>query len=303
MRMNSLRRSSSGSRALGYILGFVVSVGLLYFFATPIGVVSGYILSPLHALKIAVVEFASPLSSFFSSRRALESEIATLKESLKNSEYDAARLSVLEKDTAFLQNEQSGEKNRIVARVVRHPNETPYDTLLLDKVSAEGVQERSFVYANRVAIGSVARVFLKSSLVVLFSTPDIETPVYVYGPDVFARAYGVGGGVLRVSVPQGIQLSVGDVVVTPFGSENIYGTIAYIESSPSNPEQFGFVVQNEALSGLQMVAIEKESAPALSYEEAVMVVDEVRTQFATSTLGMLMTDLPLASSTASSTNP
>lgn len=299
--MNSQQRSNIGSRATRYTLGFIASIGLLYFFSTPVGIVSGYILSPLHGLKVAVVQLVSPLSSFFSSRQSLEREVETLKDALKNNTYDRARLSVLERDVAMLQNEQNGEKSRIVARVVRHPNETPYDTLLIDKGSADGVHEGSFVYANRVAIGSAARVLPRSSLVVLFSTPDIETPVYAYGPDVFARAYGMGGGVLRVSVPQGIQLSVGDAVVTPFGSENMYGTIAYIESSPSNPEQFGFVVQNEALSGLQMVAVESEPPPILSYADAQKIVDEVRMQFSTSTLGTLMADLPLASSTASST--
>ena len=118
---------------------------------------------------------------------------------------------------------------------------------------------------------------------------------------IFARAVGEGGGVLRVGVPQGIQLTVGDPVIVPASETGIYGTISYIESDPSNPEQYGYVTQAQALSSLRTVLVARTPAPTLSRREAEEIVRSQ--EMSTTSVEALIAVVPIATTTASSTLP
>ncbi|MBX9906591.1 hypothetical protein K2X96_01680 [Patescibacteria group bacterium] len=289
--MNSRQRSSQVYTIRYYGAAFVCAIILLYFFSAPLGVVGSYLMRPFYSIRVWIGDSMSPVSSFFTTRAELAREIEDLKEDMNTAIYDAQRLKVLEEEILSLRKESEHGTSRILADVVRHPNDTPYDTIVLNRGQDGGIKESAFVYVHNVPIGTVARVFSHSSIVVLFSTPDIETPVFIHGARVFARAEGQGGGVLRVSVPQGVPLTVGDVVTVPVGNTDIYGEIAYIESVPSNPEQYGFIVQKEALSSLRTVSVEKDVTEHIPYEDAVAILRDARAHSTSSALGILSEEL------------
>ncbi len=291
MRMNSRQRFSQVHTIRYYGAAFVCGIMLLYFFSAPLGVLGSYLMRPFYSVRVWIADSMSPVSSFFTSRAELAREIESLKEDMNRAIYDAQRLTVLEEEILALRKESESGVSRILADVVRHPNDTPYDTIVLNKGVDGGIKESAFVYVRNVPIGTVARVFSRSSLVVLFSTPGIKTPVYIHGAHVFAQAEGQGGGVLRVSVPQGVTLTVGDVVTVPVGDTDIYGEIAYIESVASNPEQYGFIVQKEALSSLRTVSIDQDVVEHIPYEDAVSILTEVRNHSTSSALGILSEEL------------
>lgn len=219
---------------------------------------------PFYMLRTWFQSSESAIPFFFRSRAALEAEIASMRDQRSAAEYDELRLRSLEEENANLREATEVGVPRIVADVVRRPNETPYDTLIINKGAADGVKESAIVYGRaESAIGSVRRVFAKSSLVVLFSTPGELSPVYIYGPNIFARAEGIGGGVLRVEVPQGIEIAVGDPVVVP-AARGVYGAIDHIESSPSNPAQYAFVAQEPAMTALRFVSVDQEPLANMS---------------------------------------
>lgn len=252
-----------------------------------------FVTAPLLRAKTWMQTTQDPLTSFFRTHTALSREITALREALRANEYDRARLAALEAERAQWEGVPA---DRIWANVVMRPGETPYDTILLGSGSSEGIKEGAIVYAGQTAIGIVVRAYPKSAFVALFSMPGEQSPVYIFGANVYARATGEGGGVIKISVPQGIVLKVGDAVVVPLSDTALYGTIDYIEANPSDPDQYAYVTQRTALSSLYSVFVDREPLAPLSREDIDAIVHSLRES--TSTPEMVLETLPLATTTA-----
>lgn len=185
---------------------------------------------------------------------------------------------------------------RILAGVLARPPFVPYDLLVIDRGAEEGVVVGAVVYiAQNHAIGLVSHVYDHTSLVTLFTSPGVETTVYVYGPNVFAYAYGEGGGVLRVSLPQGVGIHEGDPVVLPALRMGDVGLIERVESLPTQPEQSAYVTLPQSLQSIRMVSIDRETLLPPTYTDIIadselltrqtkMLVPESALQVATSTI-------------------
>lgn len=265
--------------------------------------IAAEVLSPLYSLAYYFEHSSATVPVFFRDRdalietqRNLEARIAaqqgselTLAQTLK--ENDELR--------ALLGNTR---EKQIVAGVTGYPPYTPYDTLILDHGSDVGIQVYApvFLGAGR-AIGYVRSVTQNGALVTLFSSPGVETTVYMYGPNIFAHAHGVGGGVVRIDVPQGIALTKGDVVILPSLDSGTLGTVDAIESTPTSPEQHAFVTLAAPVSSMHMVAIGTKPLTPVDFKTATLRVDE----FAKTLLTFPIPEaVPSASSTtASSSTP
>jgi hypothetical protein len=82
---------------------------------------------------------------------------------------------------------------------------------------------------------------------------------------------------MRIGVPQGIPLAVGNLVILPGVASGIYGEISHIDSVPSEPEQAAYVSPEVALSGLRLVSVAKSATQQRTFEEAEAVVRETVT--------------------------
>jgi len=260
MRKNS-PQSSVGKRALGKVFIFlgvaVITVFLL-----------GEILGAGFAGSIRMIEnirgyFAystAALPAFLRGRTELINEIEILKSDIAAKSGDSATIARLlhenEELRALLGDAGS---DRILAGVIARPPSVPYDTLILDKGSSDGVVEGTVVYhTHDHALGIVSRVYPTMSLVTLFSSDGVESTVYVYGADVFAYAYGEGGGVIRISLPQGILVQEGDVVVLPSIAPGDLGVVERVVSIPTQPEQSAYLTFPVPLQSLRSVVIARE---------------------------------------------
>lgn len=313
-KVNS-RRSSETKRV--YPLVAVVLTGLLLFYLVPqvLFFVASGIMFPIHATADWVRTSSASFPSYLRDRAALEEEVRSLEQEIAEVSGLSAELDYLENEnsrlTTLLGNE---EEDRIVAGITARPNQLPYDTLLLDKGKQDGVVVHAPVYSGaHTVVGYVQSVREHSSLVTLVSTPGFTSTVFVFGPDIYTNAEGMGGGLLRVGVPQGIELSVGDSVVLPAVSRGLYGTISYIETSPTQPEQFGYVVAHEALRSLHYVAVGRSALQSQSFDAANENVEAAYLEYFTVdvpeselvTIGATSTasTTEMASTTTSSTTP
>lgn len=197
------------------------------------------------------------------------------------------------------------EEKRIAAGVIGRPTNLPYDVLVIDKGSADGIMKDAPVFVGlHQAIGTVIAVYERSSIVALITTPGWRSTVYIYGPNIYTTALGQGGGVARVHVPQGIELTEGDVVIVPSLSGGIYGAVRAVDSLPSRPEQYGYVSIDVPINSLHFVSVGERPLSVIDFEQARGVVNEAEKE-------LLLIDLPegvlievesqFASSTASST--
>ncbi len=98
---------------------------------------------------------------------------------------------------------------------------------------------------------------------------------FISGPDVIATVEGVGGGVARVRVPQGIPLTIGDLVFIPSVEPGLFGRIDFVESRPSQPEQYGYITLQTGLHSLFEVAIAREPIQPASAEAVMAGKDKI----------------------------
>ncbi len=263
-------QSSRRTVALRFLALYAGILVTLWFFGPRLGNVVAILTKPLYAARTYFAESTAALPSYLRSRTELLDEIEKLKQELARGSGNAASIALFTQENDALRALLSATSSpRIAAGVIARPPAIPYDVLLIDRGSAHGVREGAPVYLfDDIVIGSVATTFSTSALVTLFSSPQVVTTVYVFGPDVFSFAYGEGGGVVRVSIPPSLPLHVGDVVVLPTLETGMLGTIHSVETSPTEPEQSGFLTFELPLHSIRFVSIGQEVVEPVSFEEA-----------------------------------
>jgi cell shape-determining protein MreC len=259
---------------------------------------------PFELVRLWVLESQDSLPYYLRDRHTLIEQIESLEQQVAVSGGTENTLTKLK-----VENEQfrllceAVPEERVIARVVGRPPKLPYDVIMLDRGSEHGVVTEApvFVGSDQI-IGYVSRVYSKTALVTLVSTAQFESMAYIMGPNIYTYARGVGGGMMRVVVPQGVPLSVGDTVILPAIDSGVYGTVAYIETSPTQPEQYGYVPMKQNLQSLQYVSIGQEPIVPHTYEEAESLLSELRSDLFSVSLppGVLVTP-QVATSTATTT--
>jgi cell shape-determining protein MreC len=224
---------------------------------------------------------SATLPTYVRDRSELLSEIQDLRETIGAQSGSAATIERLtEENEEFRALLGDDTEERIAAGVIARPPFSPYDSFVLDRGTEDGITEGAIVYhTSDYAIGYVRHAYSKSSVVALFSSPGIESTVYVYGPDIYATAYGEGGGIIRISVPQGVSLTEGNVVVLPTLDTGILGTIGTVTSVPTQPEQHAYLSFPVSMQSIRIVGVERNPIAEVSFKDAALNVDAFRTKF------------------------
>ncbi len=272
-RVNSRPNSKRGVYAR-ITIGIVVALVVLYLFGGVLGMLFSYVTTPMYVLRSWFLESTATIPSYLRERNGLLSEIANLRQELAAHDGIDATLARMKKDNEELRSLLSvNDAPRIAAYVVARPPYLPYDAILIDRGLNDGIAEHAIVYhANDKAIGFVSKVFRTSSLVTLFSTPGAIATAYIIGPDIYTTAYGEGGGVMRISVPQGIPIHVDDVVVLPSLEVGILGVVKDVVSVSTQPEQHAYVVQDVPIQSLGEVAVSTRVFESITYEKAEAIL-------------------------------
>jgi cell shape-determining protein MreC len=275
-KKGNYRRTSSKTRRYWLItLIAIIFIG----FISPwlISKISALILYPFHATSAWIKNSDGILPTYLRSKDELVSEIESLKMQMSadtGTQQSIERL--LEENMQLRSLAKAGNsENRLAARVLARPNRLAYDLLQIDKGSNDGVIPGSPVYTGLDSVvGVVVQVAANYSFVDLFTSPGFESSAFIIGPNIFSTIDGMGGGVARLRLPQGIDIVVGQLVILPGISSGVYGEIVHIENEPTQPEQYGYVVPPVALNSLQYVSVGVGEAPIKSDAE---IEENVRT--------------------------
>ncbi len=208
---------------------------------------------------------------FVRSRTELLRHTQELEQEVASNQGLAATLAYITAENTELRNLLSASSTpQIAAGVLARPPYTPYDTIVLDKGSEDGIVAYAPVYHGKgIALGYVHAVFPHMSYVTLFSSPGVESTVYIFGANLFTTAYGEGGGVVHLSVPQGIPLTKGDAVVLPSLHTGTLGVVDEIQSIATEPEQHAYVTLGVPLQSIRVVSVGTVPVNAVSFEEAL----------------------------------
>ena len=277
MRVNSHHISRAKKIRVIVLLG-VCAIVLLVAVPAIVTSVASLIFVPIHKIETWVAYSTAALPQFLRDRSVLIDELNSIKYSQSAQSGDRFTVLLLTKENQELRSLLGAEDDRrVLAGVIGRPQSVPYDVLVLDKGSSAGITQGAPVFiGNNAIIGVVQKVFSDSSIVILVTTPGFTTSVYILGPDIYTTAEGVGGGQLKIGVPQGIGLQEGNLVILPGVQSGIYGAISHVDSVPTEPQQYGYVSPETPLTSLRLVSVGKSPLPQLSFEEAELIVSEIK---------------------------
>lgn len=254
----------------------ILLYGLLHF-RNVTGQVLSWVASPIYSARHFFETSRSAIPTYIRSRSEVEHTIQTLRQQIESEH--GMRIAL---ETVIKENEElkallgATSTPEFLAGVLARPPFTPYDTLIIDRGAQDGIVSGAPVYYGYDrALGYVRVVYPTYSLVTLFSSPNVESTVYVYGPNIFTKAYGEGGGTIRVSVPQGVSLHEGDIVVLPSIDRGILGSIHAIRSVPTEPEQSAYIAFDAPLQSIHFVRVGAESVAPKDFDDALLTVREV----------------------------
>jgi len=278
MRASSRRTSRTKRRIGTFVIVAVVLLFLLWLVPQVLARVASVIITPIQATQNWLSESSGNLPSYLRDRNDLINQIESLREELAVRGGRDHSIEMLRTENEELRSLLGDDgENRILAAIIARPNALPYDVMVIDQGTNDGVVKDAPVYIgeNRV-IGLVTKVFPNSSVVELITTPGFTSSVFVIGPDIYTNAEGIGGGQLRIGVPQGIDIAVGNSVVLPAVATGVFGTISHVESLPTQPEQFGYVSSEIPIQSMHYVAIGEAPIEKVSFEEAQETVSLAR---------------------------
>lgn len=235
------------------------------------------VMAPVHGMNQWLEKSSSLVPSFFRDRRDLLATIQSLEHELSLSERSTLTQTRLSQENDRLRKLLgAAEEDRVLAAIIARPNELPYDLLQIDRGSDHGIEIGAPVFIGKeTVIGLIVHVTPKYSFAELITTPEFTATAFIAGANVVVTMEGMGGGVARVRVPQGVPLSVGDLVYLPSVEPGVFGSISHLENLPTQPEQYGYISPDTSLAGLYWVSVGKQSQLARSPEEINAQVQEV----------------------------
>jgi cell shape-determining protein MreC len=274
------RRTLQNKRISQVVLIGCVCMLMLWLLPRALYVTAALVMAPVNGVKTWLAESSSSLPQYIRNRSVLVTEIETLEQQIADRGGDRFTVDMLAKENDELRSllGDVGDE-RILAGVIGRPAALPYDMLMIDQGERDGIMVGAPVYiGDRTVIGYVQSVTSRTSLVTLITTPDFVSTVYVLGPDIFTTAVGMGGGQLKVGVPQGITVTEGDLVILPSVTSGVYGSVSYIETVPTQPEQYAYVAPKTAIGSLRLVAVGTTPMTGTSFEAALQNVEAMKNE-------------------------
>jgi len=306
-----LRRTSNKQRIgrLVFLIVIVLAIGLLVPPAARL--IGATVMYPVQLVERWLTQSSMVVPVLWRDKIDMQAEISSLNQTVAElGRKDTTQIRLETENSRLRQLLSATTSERTLAVVTAKPTELPYDLLQVDRGSLAGIEVGSPVYiGSDSVIGLVSAVYPTHSFVTLFTTPGFLATVYLTGANVTATLEGMGGGVARVKVPQGILLRIGDLVHVPSVQPGVYGQITWVESEPTQPEQYGYITPAIPLMSLYQVAIGKPShvtvdaTSVIQYietlrQEALVVPDLVLPETATSTDGAATSTPEVAIDTA-----
>lgn len=235
--ITSFRHDEQKKKKRRRVLGVVLLITLLLLslrgpVANTLGGFFAVIGRPFWSVRDGAVSIYGEFTATISSKITLEAENAHLRDVLDEVALDAYSRQQLREENEDLKAMlgRKSEYDFTLARILSAPPVSPYDTLLIDAGTDQGV----FIGMQALSqgdfkVGEVTRVWGRTALVSLYSTPNTQLSVTVGSSSIPAVAWGLGGGNLRIILPRGVSVKVGDMANIPALAPEYAGTVDAID--------------------------------------------------------------------------
>ncbi|PJE74080.1 MAG: hypothetical protein COV01_03205 [Candidatus Taylorbacteria bacterium CG10_big_fil_rev_8_21_14_0_10_41_48] len=215
--------------------GFVVFIAFLFLIHVVFPHAYGAVLYPVTSIFLKSGTFigdtVSNYAELMSSKKSLIQENIRLRDEAVSLRPSLLILDSIRKENDTLRSllGRHTSDNRVLAVVLSRPPFSPYDSLILDIGSTDGVFVGDKVYAaTDILLGDISDVYSHTAKVNLFSSPGRKVPVLVGPSAIQVEAVGRGSGNFRAVLPSEVGIEKGDPVRFAQSKLNIVGVIEEI---------------------------------------------------------------------------
>jgi len=155
----------------------------------------------------------------------------------------------------------------ILAAVLSKPPFMPYDELIIDRGSDDGIASDTLVYSpERVLIGKVSALYSQTAAVTLLTSPGQKHDVLIGSSNISAEAVGRGGGQYQAQIPHGSGVQPGDIVSDRSLDDGAFGVVVSVTTDASDPFDQALFAPPVNIYQLRWVLLSKarNAAPASS---------------------------------------
>ncbi len=240
MKRQSFRRRNSilggypwlGPAALACLVLVLIFATLRFFLPGALVAVA----SPFWKTGGALSAGVGNTASFFSDKAKLAEERDRLEAENAALSARAAVLEARASDLTRLLGARTEPSPGVLASVIARPPVSPYDVLIIDAGSEAGVLAGQQVRgAGGVPVGIVEAALARSSRVLLYSTPSVETESWVGETRMPVTLVGMGSGSMHAVVSRDAGIVAGDMVYVAGEGALPVGTVVAVANDPSSP--------------------------------------------------------------------
>ncbi|MBI1975780.1 MAG: rod shape-determining protein MreC [Candidatus Vogelbacteria bacterium] len=128
----------------------------------------------------------------------------------------------------------------ILAGVLVRPPQSPFDMLIIDIGSEDGVHQGDLAVIGQSVLGVVRATGPRFAKVELLSSAGRETPVLVGEGRMAMEIEGLGGGSFRIQIPRDIHVSIGDAIILPGTKGWVVGMIESMDDPGTDAFEFAY---------------------------------------------------------------
>lgn len=230
--MTMIRHRRISPRIAAWLLFLFVLCLVAIFFRAPLAGAFWRVLTPLIGARTAAEDAGGGLIALFRSKIGLEAENRTLRDQLS-----AAQAALADRDALVIENYElkklmgrTDVPRVTLGRVVMRPPAIPYDTLIIDIGTDNGISPGDMVSAGGGSVvGTISDTYASSARVVLFSSPGSEYSGMLRG-EIPVTIIGDGGGSLSARVPASTKVSIDDSVTLSGPAAALAARVSYVDA-------------------------------------------------------------------------
>jgi len=150
------------------------------------------------------------------------------------------------------------KNNFILGNILTKPNQSPYDTIIIDIGKNNDIKEGNTVYVDgTIPIGNVSKVYDKTSLITLYTNPGQKTEGFIDGSNSSVVLTGRGGGNFEMIIPLELLVEKGTIIYLPGSTSEVLALVDDVISSPSDPFKKVLLSSPVNIQNLKWVEVKK----------------------------------------------
>ncbi len=217
----------------GVVLFLVVLLGMRLF--VPDALLA--LVSPLMRAGTVTTASVSSAGSVFEGKASLEQDKERYATENARLVAENAQLRARVTDLTHLAGTRTERASGVLAGIIARPPVSPYDVLVIDAGSEEGVRTGAVVMgAGGMPIGSVASASKQNARVLLYSSPGRETEGWAGEKRIPITLMGQGSGAMTAYAPRDAAIAPGDGVFVAGPGALSIGTVAEVHTDPASPK-------------------------------------------------------------------